>query len=1254
MASGKKIPSHGENAFTDQESVGLINRLLARHKRVAANLTAHDSWANTDGDLDIQNEQAEIIGSFKAQAKTLAKTGVLKFNCPVGFLNYCTDIQPVMLLVADNEAEKVYWQYIDADFVKQLAIGEDQQNKTLDLVEAQSFSKSDTKYIDEWTQLFIDKKLQLSALTRRINEALTNEIDVGKGLLEQYRYTEALEYLTDLKDRRWEEADNHSKFRILANIAAAQCNLDQQDIGAKSFLEAYEYQPDLPKALTNKATAHLINEEYAEALAAANSVLEKNPLDVNATSAKVQAMASLGSSLDEIGKSLDKTVIESSIVLHALASAANRLGNKAQVSKYLEEAIVVSEDPYIRADLGINILDSIINDDPAAAKGMLTAQQKVEVRKAADLLELAWKAIPDDRDKKYRSDWLFDLGMAYRVLGLECDAEKVNEELLSLKPDSELYIKDAAVMAIRSKNPELAESYLRQLIDNGTEMPEVPIMLVDALRLQNKNEDALAVAREYLNEHKEKDDSYVAMSENLFDVLIDLEKYDDAQILADKFIEEDADSLLGLLFSARMAYIKQDTESSLRFLENAELQINESTQHALIYGMAEQAYSLEAFPLAARAYKRVFRPTADSPIAQRYLRSLYESKQYESLIEVAKVIREASGSSEMVTQFEWAAYLELQDLPGAKSVLDTYIAEHAGDENAKLSRAIIYLRQEDKKSLNAYLASDIDLTKLSLLSEIQLSNLYSMSGNPERALEVIYDVRRRHPNDADAHSAYTSIFLGLESSVRKVLTVKTVGPNSVIKYDGGHFIIEDDYDPEISNNEISVKDAESRGFLAKKKGETIVLSKNHLTTNEAKITEVQSKYVYAFQDSIQNFERRFSGRHDMMGFNVESNNFDPLFKQLDESQKTAETTENLYKEGKLTIDLFAKLVGKNLIEVYYALMNVPDIGIRVANGTVEEAEKRPQLLDSDNHWKIVADITALITLYTLGVKPKDIELEKLTVSQSTKDLLTALITEMDGIGRKKMMTLYKRNGQYIRQETTAKEQRDRVNNLKRLRTWINSNTTVEALSQAQLDVIEEKSKEPKQLEEIINQAQFDTLRLAIGDGRLLYSDDVGLRSLSENTFGTKGIWTQAILLDKTEIGSLSTEEYERLTIEIVNHSYHHVSISPQVIMRAAEMAHMRPDQPLVNVLKTISRPETTVVSLITVLVNFLYELYGTTSLQDKSLIVQLVLNEATRHRDKKEFVGLFLKGVETRFKLNPLALDDIRKTTAAWLALHNL
>lgn len=516
----------------------------------------------------------------------------------------------------------------------------------------------------------------------------------------------------------------------------------------------------------------------------------------------------------------------------------------------------------------------------------------------------------------------------------------------------------------------------------------------------------------------------------------------------------------------------------------------------------------------------------------------------------------------------------------------------------------------------------------------------------------MYFARRHFINEADAHSAYVSLLLGFDDKTKE-FDVSTVQANTAIIYDGGHFLVEDD-NPKAADFEISSDEATKRGFMGKKVGDKIVVSSNRVSGDrEAEIKEIKSKYIFALHDSMQSYERRFVDRNDLMGFNVEKNNFDPLFKQLDAVKEQGDQVERLYKQNKITVDLFAKLVGRELIEVIYALRQTPDLGIRVAKGTDQEAKQgRIAFLESK---EVVIDITAVITLHGLGIKRQKIGLQKFIIGQKTRDLLTQKIHLQETVEKRSRMTLYKgNNGKYIREKVTAADHRKRLKALKDLAKWIDDNTVTKPITQAQIDTLSAKTKNLKQLEDIVESPQLDVITLALEEGRVLLCDDVGLRDLAMSSFGVQGAWTQAILQVQLARGRITEEDYKNFVIQLANTNYHHVGIDPGILIEAAKQAEWLPKYPFDGVVKLLSRPETTVQSIIIVLANFFYELYRQPILVDKSYMINFILDTVVKNHERNVFLPVMKNAIEVRFKLVPNFRGDLLGIISTWEELHIL
>lgn len=1247
---------HSDTASTDSAAVGLVKFILGSrtHRKVAAQLRDYDTWPNTDGHIEVLDDDKQPMGIIWAQAKGLPENHELKFPCPTGLFEFARQNGPTFLFGVDLDEERVYWNYYDEDIVATLQYA-GKKTLTVTFDPSRSFTKRDTSYATVWKQLVTDRKAKIQGLRDTVKDQLLSRIDVSKQLLEKHRYAETVQYLTEIKNTQWDIADNLARFRILSALALALYQCDKHEDAAEHFLDAYKFDPGAPNAQSNRALAYLLKNDFKKALVEANELLEINPLNISASALKVLTMGGLGRTYKTIKASVDTKTLETAEVCFALGSVAQKANLTQEARRLFEHAVSRDDDPHIAFSLGTLLVEEITNNNPHAIQGMLDDTERKQVGQARDLLQKAWSMMPDIADRKTRSDWLFNQMVACRILGETGTTERVVEELLALKPDHDVYVKNAAIVALESGKPTVAEVYIQQRIGRGSLMPDLRLLLTEVFIAQEKFEKAEKELLDFLKTHTEQDSLWMNANQTLFHVYLRQEHLDKADQLAAQLTSQDHTKVLGLLYSARLASIKQDSEQATSLLIQAEAGLSEDTEMRIILEVAEAAYEAKIYEVAARAYERAHLPHVDHSLTRRYLYSLFESGCFQKTIDAAARIRKKCGPSRPITQLEWDAYHELQNLPAARKVLVQYVKDYPEDEEAKLVIAFIDFRADNKRALCKYLDEPRDVDRLGLSARIQLACLYQTCGRTKQMLALLYDTRKKFENDPDAHSAYVSLTIGVDDTTPEMQEPEMVQPNTVLLYDGGFFVVEADREPQIKDNEIDVAEATRRGFMDKKVGDKIELTRNHLIgSKEVRIITIQSKYVYALQTSMLNYERRFPQRRDLMSFNVEEFGFTPIFKQLDQTHDYATPAEQLYKGGKIPIDLFAKLVNRDCIEVFYALRGVPDLGVRVATGMPEEAQASQELFQKGTKRTIVADITALITFYELGLQPNETGLEKFVVAQTTHDLLIQKLAEERTYGKKSNMTLYKQNGKYIRLEMTDEQHRQRVDHIEHFAEWVNLNTTTSPLKQEQIDALRLKVPDSKQLNDPIAPHQLDTIRLATSDGSILYCDDLFLRTLAAQTFGTKGIWTQALLIAQLAQGKLDEHTYEESAVKLANSNYRYVTISPGILIEAAKQAKWLPADPFTRVLKALTRAETSVESMVSVLTNFLYAFYMQPMIVDRGRIIQQILQDATRHHNRERVLALLGYATQARFQLLALQAKEIADNIQLWRQLHNI
>jgi hypothetical protein len=142
---------HHDRDFAEVESVKLLELLLASHKRVMPDIKVLDRYPNIDGYLTLQGENCTFMGKFEAQVKTLPERHNLKAIVSCDFIKYCKIASlPVLYIGVDRKNEIAYWLHIDNDIIDNTTF-HNTDSIHIDLSSQQIISKSDKKYIDDFT-----------------------------------------------------------------------------------------------------------------------------------------------------------------------------------------------------------------------------------------------------------------------------------------------------------------------------------------------------------------------------------------------------------------------------------------------------------------------------------------------------------------------------------------------------------------------------------------------------------------------------------------------------------------------------------------------------------------------------------------------------------------------------------------------------------------------------------------------------------------------------------------------------------------------------------------------------------------------------------------------------------------------------------------------------------------------------------------------------------------------------------------------
>jgi len=213
-------------------------------------------------------------------------------------------------------------------------------------------------------------------------------------------------------------------------------------------------------------------------------------------------------------------------------------------------------------------------------------------------------------------------------------------------------------------------------------------------------------------------------------------------------------------------------------------------------------------------------------------------------------------------------YRELyNDYDGAKQVMQQFLGEPSDASYApfvRLRLSVLGIR------IGQFDLVETNLEKLPAVSEVEprigrlMVTVLRYGKEPLKAIEYAYDLLRLNRNNIDAHLAMMDALLPIGPKV-VLQEPENVASGTAVQYiedDTGipHWHIVEDSSlgtPDSDHNEFAPSHPLSKAMEGKKCNGSFYLRKDSLQDRTATIKRIVSKYVYRFNDCLEQFETRF-------------------------------------------------------------------------------------------------------------------------------------------------------------------------------------------------------------------------------------------------------------------------------------------------------------------------------------------------------------------------------------------------------------
>ena len=166
------------NDRLDEDGNWCIRGLFRHTQAIAHKVECHDKSANTDGYIELVDDEERPVGKLVVQAKTYKSKyeGLNKAEIPAYFVAYAMRMRNEVCIFfsVDANENKIYWKYISDDYIRQF------NNEGDNIIHTYEFhndeivtSKNVSTTIDRWKQIFNDKIAQLTKEKKSTEEVMS-------------------------------------------------------------------------------------------------------------------------------------------------------------------------------------------------------------------------------------------------------------------------------------------------------------------------------------------------------------------------------------------------------------------------------------------------------------------------------------------------------------------------------------------------------------------------------------------------------------------------------------------------------------------------------------------------------------------------------------------------------------------------------------------------------------------------------------------------------------------------------------------------------------------------------------------------------------------------------------------------------------------------------------------------------------------------------------------------------------------------
>ena len=824
---------------------------------------------------------------------------------------------------------------------------------------------------------------------------LIEGIDFARNLIDRGLPASAREELQQLK-KDTEKVPEDFKFRILTNLAA--CAYAEEDITKTCDLleNAYRLQPENPKAIGNASLAAHLKGDSDHAVELAYKARELTPQDSQATSVLLWEFFERGEAerLEEL-LATEAWITQDPQCVMLLAEIRMQQSRFEEAYASYRSRVGEAPEDY---DAHLALSQCLLNSFYAGSLPIAYDNNSLELLNEAETeATLALELLDHTQLDARRHAALIIRAGARILLGKNEDATRDLDTVLGKIPSHPHATYNKGLLLLKNGRPAEARRLLES-IQNSQVRADAIVPLADAC---HETGDAAAVV-ELLKDTVSLDSpswEEVRGAELLLRAEMKIGLEDSVGPVLEHALSQNPNDSRLLTLAAARSQLLNDAEAAESFLIKAIEHVRDGEREAIQVQLGALYESEERFTEAADAFAAASGDNLAHPAAIPLLTCLANGGQHREALSLAIRIRAHDSRAPRVV-FE----------------VEAQILEYAGDFCSLLTRLEDLCSRVDATSIDwvrlalaqfragrrddvLKTVSLIDASSLidDPVSLLKVSQMKRMLGDPQY-LHDAYLARRYGLNIPDVHIGYFQLFTGMDEELDHPKTVEQ-GCAIQLKSDDEEqwWRILDEGEVSHGTREINIGDELAELLIGKRLGDIVVFRRG-LEDLSYEITDLQSKFVRAFQETLNEFSTRFPENMALSRVRIEEDNFTKVFQLVDRRDQFVRNIERLYQTGQLPFPTFAKIIGNSTLEIWRAYTKVHSVPIRFSTGTDNELTQTAEMLEAAKC--IVLDMMALLTVHEIGLAvPLRQRFNRVAVPQKVIDDLQNIVCSIEIHGK---------------------------------------------------------------------------------------------------------------------------------------------------------------------------------------------------------------------------------------------------------------